>query len=102
VYRGVLAPVVAQLVAAYRAGFGVSPLVLWGDVASALNGAAAVLGSSPLAKRLPADQVVVALVGMAELRGTARSLPPRFVRNSCCLYYRVPGCALCGDCVLAS
>lgn len=101
-YEGVVAPVVAALVAAYRAEYGVSPHVLWGDVASALNGAAAVLGSSPLAQRLPADQVVAAMLGMAELRATARSLPPRFVRNSCCLYYRVPAGGLCGDCVLAS
>jgi ferric iron reductase protein FhuF len=27
-------------------------------------------------------------------------LPPEFVRNSCCLFYRLPEGSLCGDCVL--
>ncbi|MDQ6849580.1 MAG: (2Fe-2S)-binding protein [Actinomycetota bacterium] len=100
-YAGVVQPVLIPLVAAYRQEFGVSPRVLWGDVASALNGAATVLEASGLEQRIPVSPIVVALLGIGELGGTARSLPPGFVRNSCCLYYRVPGGRLCGDCVLA-
>jgi ferric iron reductase protein FhuF len=29
-----------------------------------------------------------------------RRPPPDFLRNSCCLYYRLPDGGLCGDCVL--
>ncbi|HEX6501295.1 MAG TPA: (2Fe-2S)-binding protein [Micromonosporaceae bacterium] len=35
-------------------------------------------------------------------QGTLRDRPPPFVRRSCCLYYRVPGGGVCGDCVLAA
>jgi hypothetical protein len=42
------------------------------------------------------------------LAGTGELRPPRppdrdwsFRRRSCCLYYRVPGGELCGDCVLS-
>lgn len=100
-YSGVVESVLAPLVSLYRSEFGVSTRVLWGDVASALNGAAQVVAGSGRHQPLRADDVVAALLATGELVGTARSLPPRFVRNSCCLYYRIPGGGLCGDCVLA-
>jgi hypothetical protein len=68
----VLAPVVVPLVAVYASTFSLSRKVLWGDVASALNGAALALG-----------------------RGR-----PGFRRRSCCLLYRLPHGGTCGDCVL--
>jgi ferric iron reductase protein FhuF len=41
-----------------------------------------------------------AIMSQPPLAGTARVLPPGFVRNSCCLFYRVPGAGLCADCIL--
>lgn len=68
----VVAPVVVPLVAAYATTFALSRKVLWGNVGSALNGAAAALG-----------------------RGRAD-----FHRHTCCLLYRLDS-AVCADCVLA-
>jgi ferric iron reductase protein FhuF len=42
------------------------------------------------------------LLARESLRGHGRyERPDRFVRASCCLFYRIPGGGLCGDCVLA-
>jgi hypothetical protein len=87
-------PLIEPVLAAYRDLFTISEQVLWGNVASALNGAAAGVATAR------ASALVAEVLSLGELAGTARSLPPRFVRNSCCLYYRVPGGGLCGDCVL--
>lgn len=69
--EAVLAPVIVPLVAAYATTFALSRKVLWGNVGSALNGAAVSLG-----------------------RGR-----PDFRRHTCCLLYRFGG-ATCRDCVL--
>jgi hypothetical protein len=87
----VVSPVLVPLLEAYAVTFALSRRVLWGNVASALNGAAALLGAAPVA---------AALLSAPPLVGTARSLPPRFRRNSCCLLYRFAGAGTCGDCVL--
>lgn len=87
-----------------REGFGVSPRVLRGNSASALVGALRVLMD-----RVPGGAAVrwaEALLGDGgPLGGTGtfvheEGLGVAFVRRSCCLYYRVPGGGLCGDCVL--
>jgi FhuF 2Fe-2S C-terminal domain len=88
-------PAIAPVLAAYGTAFALSEQVLWGNVASALSGAAARLGTAR------AYKLVGDMLSLGELAGTAQSRPPRFVRNSCCLYYRLPGRGLCGDCVLA-
>ncbi|WP_329376415.1 (2Fe-2S)-binding protein [Streptomyces sp. NBC_01351] len=97
----------AVLDTALRERFGVSPKVLRGNAASGLVGALRVLMD-----RVPdgAGGVAVALAGelLADggaLGGTGtfiheEGLGVAFVRRSCCLYYRVPGGGLCGDCVL--
>jgi len=100
----VLRSVVVPLVEVFSAEFLLSPKVLWGNVASALGGAATMLtaggdhGERALA-------VAEALLGRGTLRGHGRydgAGPDRFfVRASCCLFYRIPGGGLCGDCVLA-
>ena len=87
----VVTPVLVPLLETYAVTFALSRQVLWGNVASALNGAAMQLGVAP---------VVAALLSAPPLAGTARSLPPRFRRNSCCLLYRFAGVGTCGDCVL--
>ncbi|GAB2609730.1 hypothetical protein GCM10027168_48400 [Streptomyces capparidis] len=84
----------------------VAPGLLWGNAASALVGSAWVLGGWCRGTGRPraADRAVAltrALLAEPELRGTGALLPgPVFRRRSCCLYYRVPGGALCGDCGL--
>jgi hypothetical protein len=76
--------------------FGVSDQILWGNVASALHGAAAMIGER-------ANDAVDQLMSRPRLRGTGTSTDGRFRRRTCCLIYRAaPGRdgAVCGDCVL--
>jgi iron complex transport system ATP-binding protein len=83
------------LAAAVRRGTPVSERVLWGNAASALLGAARVLdGGSRGAAGTVAGQLLI----RGPLRG---ALEANGRRRSCCLYYRVPGGGICGDCVLA-
>jgi hypothetical protein len=96
VLDGIVRSLLAPLVAAYEVEYAVSPHVLWGNVASALNGARAAIASPGV------DRLVRDLLRAGELSGTAAQLPPAFRRNSCCLLYRLPGRGLCGDCVLAA
>ncbi|MFF1784488.1 (2Fe-2S)-binding protein [Streptomyces virginiae] len=94
----------AVLDAGLREGFGVSPKVLRGNAASGLVGALRVL-----IDRVPGGAAVelagALLADGGALGGTGtflheEGLGVAFVRRSCCLYYRVPGGGLCGDCVL--
>ncbi|MFE2323176.1 (2Fe-2S)-binding protein [Streptomyces sp. NPDC059385] len=94
----------AVLDAGLRERFGVSPKVLRGNAASGLVGALRVLFD-----RVPGGAAVEAageLLGEGgALAGTGtfiheEGLGVAFVRRSCCLYYKVPGGGLCGDCVL--
>jgi hypothetical protein len=79
------------------AALSVSTRILWGNVASALNGTVTAMPPqwTPRGRRL-----VAGLLGLPPLRGTASTAPGGgFRRRSCCLIYRV-GSGLCGDCVL--
>jgi hypothetical protein len=95
---------VAALVEAVAA-VGVSRKILWGNVASAVAGARAglVAAAPEHAPRIRAT--VEGLLAMGAFAGAGAFSGPaaarRFRRNSCCLYYRVPGGGYCGDCVLA-
>jgi hypothetical protein len=82
-------PVVELTRALGRLG-AVSPRVLAGNLASAVNGAALQLG--PAAYPAAADL-------LAAVPGEDARPGPGFRRRSCCLRYRA-GPALCGDCVL--
>ncbi len=98
-----LLDVLGRIVLAAK-GFSVSERVLWGNVASAVNGAATMIGVArpDLASR--AIAVADDLLGRPPLRGTGVRWPDgRFRRASCCLIYRAaPGPrVVCGDCVLA-
>lgn len=80
----------------------VSPLVLWGNVASAVNGATTMITAArpDLATR-SAELAGLLLDSPALAEATLRTRP--FRRRSCCLIYRAaPGGqgAVCGDCVL--
>ncbi|KUL50542.1 (2Fe-2S)-binding protein [Streptomyces antimycoticus] len=88
---------------AYR----VSERLLWGNAASALAGSLRVLhdwcrahGRAEAADR--ATELARAQLVHPPLReaGTLGTAPLGYRRRTCCLYYRVPGGGLCGDCVL--
>lgn len=93
------------LAAAVRRTGGVSPQVLRGNSASALVGALRVLLAAAPETARTAVPLVRGLLDAPPLTGagTLRTGPDgtlSFHRRSCCLYYRVPGAGVCGDCVL--
>jgi hypothetical protein len=93
-HERVVLGLVAPLLAVFQAEFRLSPKVLWGNVSSALVGAAGQLDD-------PAAWAVVAqLLDVAPLAGTADLHGRALRRRNCCLYYRIPGGGTCGDCVL--
>ena len=100
---GLIENAVTELSDAFRP-FGVSPRVLWGNVASALNGACVILARARPDHAPRISAVLSALLRQPALADTWQiSLDDRFQRRSCCLIYRAaPGRAgaLCGDCVL--
>jgi hypothetical protein len=103
----VLSGVLTPLVAAVRARASVSPRVLWGDVASAVATARRLVAADRPGSAARATAVAERLLAAPPLAVTAALRAPEppdatwtFRRRSCCLYYRVPGGGLCGDCVL--
>ena len=101
-YAGVVSTVLVPLVDAYADRYRLSTKVLWGNVASALHGSTGVLLASGLEVELDPAEITAALLGTKLLDRTVRSTQPRFIRNSCCLYYRIPGAGVCGDCLLTA
>lgn len=69
--------------------------LVWGNAASALVGSLNVGPGDPAR-----GELVRELLGREPLAGTGSFGPDGFVRKSCCLYYRVPGGGMCGDCGL--
>jgi len=83
-----------------------SARIRWGNVASALGGAATVLAAARPDRRADTVALLAELLRTPLLRGTATlDAGGRLRRTSCCLIYRTAGRAepgnLCGDCVLA-
>ena len=82
----------------------VSPRVLWGNVASAVSGAATMIAKGRPDLAAPAAAAATAMLGYPALAGTYAGSPgAAFRRRNCCLSYRLspPGAAsYCGDCVL--
>jgi ferric iron reductase protein FhuF len=100
---GVVRRIVAPAVDAFAVGAHLSRIVLWGNVASALAGAASVLAQSTEPMTLDPGAIVDSmLTSPGPLTGTGSfgSAGRYFVRASCCLLYRLPGGGKCGDCVL--
>jgi hypothetical protein len=99
-----LAGPIAQIIRAVEA-MAVSPQVLWGNVASAVNGAATMIAAA----RPDLAAAAVGAAGTAlhypALAGTYQGSPGAgFRRRNCCLIYRLSPPAparYCGDCVLA-
>ncbi len=95
-----LETVVEPLIERLDSAHGVSTQIGRGNAASAINGAAQMIGRADPQLADEAQRVVVDLLQHPALADTATVGPP-FVRRSCCLYYRLPGGGYCGDCVLA-
>lgn len=92
---------------ATREACPVSDGLLWGNAGSALAGSLRVLHTWCVAHGRAAEarsalDLTARLFEDPPLSGTGTLDTDRvsFVRRSCCLYYRVPGGGLCGDCVL--
>ena len=84
--------------------YSLSPQVLWGNLASALNGVASLVAAAEPGLAARSWLITTRLLDQAPLRGRSRGgSGPAFTRLSCCLIYRLaPGPArpVCGDCVL--
>jgi hypothetical protein len=82
----------------------IAPGLLDGNAAAALTGALRVLTATHPGLVAPARALADALLSTGRLAGTLTPAGPglEFTRRSCCLYYRVPGGGLCGDCPLTA
>jgi FhuF 2Fe-2S C-terminal domain len=103
----VVIDLLAPPVAAVRARVRVAERVLWGNVASAVASARQLVASAVPEAAGRAAATAAHLLTAAPLAPTAALRAPAppdvgwsFRRRTCCLYYRVPGGGLCGDCVL--
>jgi hypothetical protein len=97
-----LAGPIAQVVRAVQA-MAVSPRVLWGNVASAVNGAVTMIAAARPDLASPAAGAAAVLLGQPVLAGTCQGRPlTGFRRRNCCLIYRLSPSApaYCGDCIL--
>jgi len=79
-----------------------APGLLSGNIASALVGAARALLSARPDLRQSIVGITNSLLDTGELAGSGviTSGDLDFRRRSCCLFYRIPGGSLCGDCAL--
>nr|WP_231134057.1 (2Fe-2S)-binding protein [Motilibacter deserti] len=78
-----------------------APPLLWGNVASAVAGAAGALARARPDLRERAYAVADELLAHPPLARSGRFDTRRaFSRRTCCLYYRLPGGGTCGDCPL--
>jgi hypothetical protein len=103
-----LAGLLTPVVAAVRAHVPVSERVLWGNVASSVASARRLVAVGRPESAGAATSLARHLLTTPPLAGAATLCAPEppdvgwtFRRRSCCLYHRVPGGGLCGDCVLA-
>jgi ferric iron reductase protein FhuF len=95
------------LVSAVRVQVPIAERVLWGNAASAVASAKRLVVAQRPRSAERAAVVAQRLLDVGRFAGTGDLLPPvepdrlwSFRRRSCCLFYRVPGGGLCGDCVL--
>lgn len=109
VYEHVVDRVVAPLVG-HAAEQSLSTRVLWGNVASAVTGAASMVAQARPALAVHAIELATGLLHRGSLRGTVETVTEvpgvtgvRFRRRSCCLLYTLVSDLprnVCGDCVL--
>lgn len=96
----VLTTILGPLNAVLRSAAALSSHVTWGNVISAANGAVTVVAMSRPQYESRGRALVEALMDTENLRETGHFVRGRFLRRSCCLFYRSPGSGLCDDCVL--
>lgn len=98
----ILAAVVAPVLGSFATTFSLSSQVLWGNVASSLAGAQTMLAAAHPDRAAAGRSLLGRLLERGTLRATGdldvAGTP--FRRRSCCLFYRMPGAGICGDCVL--
>ncbi|OMC18741.1 (2Fe-2S)-binding protein [Mycobacterium colombiense] len=97
-YRIVVSEHMRPLAAGLRVNL--APALLAGNIASALVGAARALASARPGLRPAIVQMTQSLLNTGVLAGAGVITGLDFRRRSCCLFYRLPGSSLCGDCVL--
>lgn len=99
-YRVVVGEHLQPLAAGLRVNL--APALLAGNIASALVGAArALVAARPDLHPAIVDMTGSLLeTGVLAGSGVITGPQPSFRRRSCCLFYRLPGGSLCGDCVL--
>ncbi|GAB3411342.1 (2Fe-2S)-binding protein [Flindersiella endophytica] len=83
-----------------RTEIGLSAHILRGNAASALVGTLKVLSRVRPGLAQRCDELARTQLATGPLAGTCDLTTRGFVRRSCCLYYRLPGGGLCGDCLL--
>ncbi|GBG35782.1 (2Fe-2S)-binding protein [Mycobacterium montefiorense] len=95
--------VVQQHMQPFEAGLRVklAPVLLAGNIASALVGASRALLVARPDLRARIVEITGSLLDTGVLSGSGAISGSHlgFKRNSCCLFYRLPGRAVCGDCV---
>jgi hypothetical protein len=105
VLRGLLRGPICTLVE-MTAAMATSRRVLWGNVASAINGAAAMISATRPALTAGAAAAASAMLGFPALAGAYHGQPvTTFRRRNCCLIYRIaspPANEYCGDCILGA
>jgi hypothetical protein len=103
VLRDLLGGPVQAITAAVQSGAPVSGLVLQGNVASAINGAANLIGRQRPELARASYALADALLDDDSLNPARSAAGPAFRRSSCCLIYRaspVQPAQTCGDCIL--
>ena len=97
----VLERLVRPLVDVVRSVARLAPALVWGNVASAVAGLAHTVAAERRAHAAAAHQLARGLLDEPPLAGLGRFERDRaFRRRTCCLYYRIPGAEVCGDCPL--
>lgn len=100
--RSTVLAAIGAVSAAIEATCDVSPLVLAGNTASAINAAALTVAARDLDLADRSFAIADAVRAAAGLDSEPAATGPAFRRNSCCLAYRMNPVhrELCGDCVL--
>ena len=96
--------VIAPITSAIAGLVPVSRRVLWGNVASAVNGAAHQVAAQRPGLARQAWTTATAFFGSPRLAEETAMPGPGFRRSSCCLIYKIAADrvhGVCGDCVLA-
>ena len=94
--------VVASLTTAIATNFGVPARTVWGNLASATNGAVQMIARTRPDLGPRASVVADVILADPRVEGGNLRAGPSFRRTSCCLIYRLEpaNSPVCGDCVL--